>query len=228
MKTIGIVGITAEGAADCYKSIVKLAAQKLGANNHPEVVLVNPSFNLVIAAQKQRDWQTVADIIVTAARQCVTAGADFIIVPANSVHFAYGLVAKALEVPVINIVEVVADECKAKSFKKVGVLGVGLTMSDGLYDEALSGRGIQQVKLSKSEEAQLDNIIYNELVSGVIKPASVEKVLTVCRRLASEGCEALVLACTELQMILSADNVPIPILDSTELLAASAVSKTLE
>lgn len=228
MKTIGIVGITAEGAADCYKLIVKQATQKLGANQHPEIVLVNPPFNLILGAQKQRDWQAVADTIVAAARKCETAGADFIIMPANSVHFAYDLVAKALEVPVINIVEVVSDECEARGFKKVGVLGVGLTMSDGLYDEALNRRGTMQVKLSLTEKLQLDEIIYSELVGGIMKPTSVEKVLAICRRLASEGCEALVLACTELQMILNADSVTLPILDSTELLAASAVSKSLE
>ena len=228
MKTVGIVGVTAEGAADCYKAIVKLALEKLGHNKHPEIVLVNPSFDLILAAQKKRDWHAVAGTLVAAAQKCVAAGADFIIIPANSVHFAYDLVAKSLDVPVVNIVEVVADQCKARGFKIVAVLGVGLTMSDGLYDGALNRRSIQQVMLGESEKVQLDNIIYGELVNGVIKPASVEKVLSICTRLASKGCDALILACTELQMILDAHNAPIPILDSTELLAANALAKALE
>lgn len=228
MKTIGVVGITAEGASDCYKKIVKLAGERLGSNRHPEIVIVNPSFDTIVAAQKRQDWSTVAEIIASAGQKCINAGAELIIIPANSVHFAYEDVANKLDVPVVSIVDTVVNACSAQKLKKVAVLGVGITMSEGLYDNALRQNGIGQVKLNEGAIKELDSIIYNELVNGIINQESVKRILSICSQLQAEGCEALVLACTELQMVLNNNNAPLPVLDSTELLAVRAVELSLE
>ena len=222
-KTIGIVAVTAEGAANCYKQIVRFAGEQLGPNKHPEIILINPSFDTILEAQQRDDWQTVGTILTRAAQRAVAAGAEFIIIPANSVHFAYDQVAKHVSVPVLNLVEVVADECQHQGYKKVAVLGVGLTLSGGLYDQPLAERSIKSIELTDAYRKTLDSIIYNKLVHGIVTLASTKKVLSLCDELQRDGCEALILACTELPLILHSTNTPLPVLDSTEVLARAAV-----
>lgn len=228
MKTIGIVAVTAEGAADCYKQIVKLAGEKLGANKHPKIILINPSFDTILQAQQRRDWQTVANILGNAAQNAITSGAEFIIIPANSVHYAYDLVVKQVDVSILNLVEEVVDECVRKGYKKVAVLGVGLTMSDGLYEKPLARRSIESVKLTDNEKALLDKIIYEELVHGLVNADSTARIVAICERLKQSGCEALILACTELPMMLTEENTSLPLLDSTKLLAGAAVQEAID
>lgn len=223
MKTIGIAAVTAEGAADCYKKIVQLSAKRLGPNKHPEIILVNPSFDSILAAQKQRDWEVVAKILSEAARKAVNGGAEFIIMPANSVHFAYDLVAKQLNVPLLNLVEIVVDACSQEGYKKVSVLGVGLTMSDGLYNKEFAKQSIENITIANNEAIELDRIIYEELVQGKVNQKSVSSIFEICERLKEAGCQAVILACTELQSIFTNGKSPLPVLDSTELLAKAAV-----
>ena len=130
--------------------------------------------------------------------------------------------------PVLNLVKEVANECERQGYRRVAVLGVGLTISDGLYSQSLASRSIATVALADSEVKLLDAIIYQELVHGIVKPSSTAHILAICSRLKQAGCEALIVACTELPLALNADNVPLPILDSTELLAKAAVRHALE
>ncbi len=228
MKTIGIVAVTAEGAADCYKKIVQIAGKQLGVHKHPEIILVNPSFDTILQAQQQRNWPAVANILGAAAQKAATAGADLIIMPANSAHFAYDQIAKQVDVPVLNLVDIVVDTCKRRGYKKVAVLGVGLTMSDGLYDQPLARASIENMPLTTDEMDLLDRVIYQELVQGVVTADSTTRILAVCERLKRAGCEALVLACTELPLMLTSNNAPLPLIDSTELLAEATVRQAIE
>jgi aspartate racemase len=227
MKTIGIAAVTAEGAAACYKDIVQMAAEKLGPNEHPEIVLDNPSFATILAAQKERDWPAVANIVARSINLLAEAGADFAVIPANSVHYAYDLIVAQTKIPVLNIVELVARECHERNLKQVAILGVGVTMSDGLYDRYLKTEHVTSVALPELDRKKLDDIIYEELVHGEIVPDSVTAVVNICTRLKARQCDALVIACTELPMLINHANSPLPFIDSTHLLAARAVDYSL-
>lgn len=227
MKTIGIAAVSAEGAASCYKKIVEYSGRKLGPNEHPEILLDNPSFARILAAQEVRDWDGVVQIVAGAVNKLADAGAEFAVVPANSAHFGFKEIEKAAKIPVLNLVELAADECVKQEFVRVAVLGVGVTMSDGLYEEALKSRGITSVKLPDKERKQINEIIYEELVHGEIVPDSVGCIVRICERLMHRGCDAVVLACTELPMVINRANSPLPFIDTTDLLAERAVELSL-
>jgi aspartate racemase len=155
------------------------------------------------------------------------AGAEFAIIPANSVHFAFDEVMTSSSIPVLNIVELAADDAKDKGCKKVGVLGVGLTMEGRLYEQPLVSRKLESISLKSDEQSSLNSIIYNELVQGAVNDKSVEVILGICEALRSRGCDALILACTELPMALNSSNCPLPFIDTTSLLAEKAVAISL-
>jgi aspartate racemase len=227
MKKIGIAAVSAEGAAACYKKIAMYAGEKLGAKEHPEILLDNPSFARIFAAQEKRDWQTMADIISGAVNRVADAGAEFAIVPSNSAHFAYKQIEAAAKIPVLNLVELAAEACEGHEFDRVAVLGVGVTMSDGLYDNALQSRGIRSIKLPDSERKKLNEIIYEELVYGEIVPDSVSVVIKICERLMHRGCKGILMACTELPLIINGANSPLPFIDTNDLLAEKTVEHSL-
>lgn len=226
-KTIGIVGVSAEGAALCYKTIVQEAGLRLGANVHPPVCLYNSSFADILAAQRKDDWEAVTQLIVEAIRHVALAGAEFVVVPANSIHFAIQSIQAQSRVPIISLLDVVADECAIKGYKRVGVLGVGITMSKALYVDTLARKGIEHVVPEQADQELINDIIYNEIVSGNIKPESVDTILSMIDKLKQGGCDAVVLACTELPLVISNNNSSLPIIDTTRLLAIKAVDMAL-
>jgi aspartate racemase len=227
MKTIGIAAVTAEGASSCYKSIVTLAGQRLGFNQHPEITLDNPPFANILAAQKREDWTEVARILTDSVNKLASIGAEVAIIPANSVHYAFDNIESNARIPLLSIVEITADECVKQGYKKVAVLGVGQTMTGGLYDEPLKSRGVESLQLPKDQQEALNTIIYNELVQGEIVPQSVTKIINICSGLKGEGCEAVLLACTELPMVINRENAPLSYIDTTFLLAQKAVDYSL-
>ena len=142
MKHIGIVAVSSEGASLCYRTICSEANKVLGEQKHPEITLHHFSFDLILKAQAKGDREAVAAILLDSIEKVAKSGADFAIIPANSVHFEIDSIKAKSPLPVLSILDIVAEECKQKHYQKVGVLGIGLTMSGGLFDEALMKNGI--------------------------------------------------------------------------------------
>ncbi|MBP9817898.1 amino acid racemase [Candidatus Shapirobacteria bacterium] len=228
MKTIGIVGITAEGGSLCYKTIVSEAAKILGDYKHPEIVLVNPEFLGILEAQRANNWDKVAEICVTAIKKLESIGADLIIIPGNSIHFAFEKIKNESNIPVISIVETAAEECVTRGFKKVAVLGVGITMSSGLYKESLEGKGIEYRVPEEEQQKIINKIIYEEIVPARVTKESVGVVIKIIEKLKEEGCDGVILGCTELPIIITEDNSPIPFIDTTRLLAKKVLEMSLK
>lgn len=227
MKKIGIVGITAEGGSLCYRTIVSEASKILGNYKHPEILLVNPPFYDILQAQNKKDWKTVAKICVTAIKKLASIGADFVIIPGNSIHFAYEQIQKVSPIPVISIVETTVDECAKNSFNKVAVLGVGFVMTDGLYQKPLEEKGIEYVVPSLSYQKIINKIIYEEIVLGNVKESSINTVVKIVNDLKSSGSDAVILGCTELPIIITKENSPLPFIDTTRLLAKKALERAI-
>lgn len=227
MKHIGIVGITSEGAAECFRTICSEAAARAGAHKHPEITMHIRSFDQILAAQEERNWNRVAGFVLESIRTLQESGAEFAIIPANSVHFALPVVRQKSPIPVLSIVEETADECMRQGYKRAAVLGVGFTMSGGLYADALSDRGIEHVLPPVGDQEHLSRIIYEEIVPAKVTEKGMERLLKIVSKLKDQDCDVAILACTELPLVLNEKNCALPLVNSTRVLALKAVEESL-
>lgn len=228
MKHIGIVGVSAEGAALCYSTIVQESAKILGEFRHPEISLNNISFQTIVEAQRQKDWHKVGEILLLSIKKLAQIGADFAIIPANSVHYSYDFLAKNSPIPIISIVDVVVEECQKRGYKKVGVLGIGLTMSEGLYGKPLQKAEIEVVIPSAEQQQILNTLIYQEIIPKKVTANTIDKAVAVVQSLKKRGCDAVILGCTELPIVIVEENSPLPFVDTTRLLAKKALKLALQ
>jgi aspartate racemase len=224
---IGIVGCSAEGASLCYRTICEKGAQVLGAHGHPEITMHTHSLAAYVKCLDGNDWEGVAELMLDSARKVKRAGAEFLICPDNTIHQAMGLVEPASPLPWLHIAEVVADEAVDRVYQRVGLLGTKWLVQSEVYPEKLSARGIEYVRPTDDERREIDRIIMDELVYGVFRPESVTYFQLVIRRMKDEGCDAVVLGCTEIPLVISNRNSPLPVLDSTRLLARAALRKSV-
>jgi len=224
---IGIVGCSAEGAALCYRTICVEGALLLGAHAHPEVTL--HTFPLVEYLKRidRGDWQAVGELMIASGRKLAQAGADFLICPDNTVHEALRYVELRSPLPWLHIAEVVAEEAAARGFARVGLLGTRWLVESKVYPEKLVEHGLQFALPTPEEREEINRIIMEELVYGIFRPEAIAYHQQVMRRMKSEGCDAVVLGCTEIPLIMSDDNSPLPTLDSTRLLARAALRRAV-
>ena len=224
---IGIVGCSAEGAALCYRTICAEGPLVLGAHAHPEVSMHTPSLHLYVECLEREDLEGVAELMLDSAQKLQRAGADFLICPDNTIHEAFHLVVERSPLPWLHIAEVVAHEAVARGFRKVGITGTSWLTASEVYPKALEAKGLQWVRPDERDREDLGRIIMDELVPGIQRPESTEKIVQVIRRLADAGCDGVVLGCTELPLVIDDSNSPAPTLDSTRLLARAALKRAL-
>lgn len=224
---IGIVGCSAEGASLCYRTICAKGAQLLGPHAHPEITMHTHSLAAYVKCLDRGDSEGVADLMLDSARNLERAGADFLICPDNTVHLAMDLVEPLSPLPWLHIAEVVASEATARGYRGLGLLGTRWLVGSEVYPQRLARRGIGFVRPTDEERREIDRIIMDELVYGIFRPESVTYHQLVIRRMKDEGCDAVVLGCTEIPLIISNRNSPLPVLDSTRLLAWAALRRAV-
>ena len=228
MLHIGIVACSTEGAALCYRTISLEGAAVLGAHDHPEVSLHSHSLAEYMKRIDTGDWAGVAELMLSSADKLAKAGADFLICPDNTIHQAFDLIEHRAPRPWLHIAREVAAEAKRREFRRVAVLGTRYLMEGPVYPQALKAAGIE-CRIPKAEQRQrINQIIFDELVNGQFLPRSLAYYVEVIRSLKDEGCDAVVLGCTEIPLLVSPESSPIPTLDSTRLLAQAAVRKAVE
>ncbi|MFI5443712.1 aspartate/glutamate racemase family protein [Polaromonas sp. UC242_47] len=224
---IGIVGCSAEGAALCYRTICAEGTQLFGPHAHPEVSLHTPSLALYVDCLNRGDLQGVAALMLASAHKLAAMGADFLICPDNTIHQAFALVAPHAPLPWLHIAEVVAAEAASRGFKRIGITGTRWLVDSEVYPEKFSACGLDYLRPNKAERDETSRIIMDELVAGVFKPESVAYFQQVMARMKIAGCDAVVLGCTEIPLIMNDANSPLPTLDSTRLLARAALRRCL-
>lgn len=225
---IGIAACSAEGAALCYKTICVEGAAMLGkAHAHPEVSVHTPSLADYMDCIYRGDWRGVGDLMVASAEKLKRMGADFAICPDNTIHQAMPHVLPRSPLPWLHIAEQVAAEAAARGFKRIGLTGTQWLVDSEVYPEKLSARGLEFVRPSARERAECNRIIMDELVCSVFVPKSVAYFQDVIDRLKAQGCDAVVLGCTEIPLIISDANSSLPTLDSTRLLARAALRRAI-
>ena len=222
-RHIGIVACTAEGAALCYRTICAEGAQLLGPNEHPELSIHTHSFARYAECMRRDDWQGVGELMLVSAHKLAASGADFLICPANTIHEALPHIQDRSPLPWLHIAEVAAAEALARGFRRIGITGTRQLVESEIYPEKLAARGLEWVLPNAEEGRELNRIIFEELVGGVFKPAAVACLQRVIARMKEEGCDAVVLGCTEIPLVIDDTNSPLPTIDSTRALARAAL-----
>jgi aspartate racemase len=225
---IGIVGCSAEGAALCYQTLCVEGAKALGPHAHPEVSMHTPSLSDYMACIYRNDWDGVGDIMLASAHKLAKAGADFLVCPDNTIHQAFAYVQERSPLPWLHIAEVVAEEAVRRGYHRIGLTGTQWLVDSEVYPEKLAARGLQYLRPDTAERDEINRIIMDELVYGVFKPEAVGHFQKVIERMKSDGCDAVVLGCTEIPLIMNDSNSPLPTLDSTRLLARAALARATQ
>ena len=224
---IGIVACSAEGAALCYRTICLEGEALLGRHKHPEVSLHNHALGEYMQFVYEGNWDGVAGLMLSSAHKLHKAGADFLICPDNTIHQAMRLVTPKSPLPWLHIAEEVAREAKRRGFRKVGLTGTKYLVESQVYPPILAEAGIACIRPEPEERERIDQIIFDELVHGVFMPASLAYFQEVIGRLKGLGCNAVILGCTEIPLLVNDANSPLPTLDSTRLLARAALKRAV-
>jgi len=228
MLHIGIVACSTEGAALCYRTISLAGAEMLGRHDHPEVSLHSQSLAQYMKHIDAGDWAGVAELMLSSAEKLARAGADFLICPDNTIHQAIDLVEHRAPRPWLHIAREVAGEAKRRQFKRLAVLGTRYLMEGPVYRETLKAAEVEHRVPGAEQRKRINQIIFDELVNGQFLPRSLDYFVEIIGAMKNEGCDAVVLGCTEIPLLVAPESSPLPVLDSTRLLARAAVRKALE
>ena len=223
MKHIGIVAVSAEGAALCYRTICLEGAAMLGLHEHPEISLHGFSLSNYQRLIDGDRWDAVGEMMLESAARVVQAGAQLLICPDNTVHQGLDLVLERSPAPWIHIAEEVSNEARRRGFKRLAILGTRFLMEGSVYPSKLAPAGIDYRVPNTEQRARINRIIYEELVYARFVPESRAYFQNVIRELGDSGCDAVALACTEIPLLISPADSPLPILDSTRILAREAL-----
>ena len=222
---IGIVGCSAEGAALCYRTLCVEGAELLGGRAHPEVTIHTHSFGDYVECIERDDWPGVGELMLSSATKLAKIGARFLICPDNTIHRALPYVESRSPLPWLHIAEVVAARALSRGFRRLGLTGTRWLVESEVYPEKLTPRGLEYVRPPAAERREINRIIMDELVCSVFKPEQVTYLQGVIDRLKDQGCDAVVLGCTELPLLMNDLNSALPTLDSTRLLARAALRR---
>lgn len=227
-KHIGIVAGSAEGAALCYRTICTEAPAVMGEHNHPQITMNSVPLAEHMRLVRADDWEGLAEVLLVSARKVAEAGADFAICPDNTYHQAFDYLIPQSPIPWIHIASAVAEEAHRQGHTRLGILGTKYLMEGPVYPKALEEFGIESRIPDEADRERINGIIFDELVNGIFPEASRLYFNEVAGRLKTRGCDAVVLGCTEIPLIVLPDDTPLPTLDSTRLLARAAIKRALE
>ena len=169
------------------------------------------------------DWEGVGELMLSSAKKLAATGAEYLICPDNTIHQALPFIATRSPLPWLHIADVVAEQALARGFRRVGLTGTRWLVGSEIYPEKLTARGLEFVRPDEEEREEINRIIFDELVYGVFKPEAVATFQRVIEKMKDQRCDAVVLGCTEIPLIMNDGNSPLPTLDSTRLLARAAL-----
>ena len=225
---IGIVACSAEGAALCYRTVCVEGAALMGAHAHPEVSMHTHSLAEYMKCVYRGDWQGVGELMLSSANKLARIGVDFLICPDNTIHQALPYIEARSPLPWLHIAAVGAEQAIERGFHRIGLTGTRYLVEGDVYPEKLTERGLEYVRPDAEECAEINRIIFDELVYGVFKPESVKYFQRVIEGMKARGCDAVVLGCTEIPLIINDDNSPLPTIDSTRSLARAALRRAVQ
>lgn len=227
MKTVGIAAHSAEGGALCFLTACREGAVRLGPHMHPTIVVSAVPMGLSMSGWQTGEYTTVARFLSQGVQRVADAGADFYICPDNTAHIVLEQIADDLPIPGLHIAEVVCREITAHGWKHIGLLGTKWTMTGPVYARALEKLKLERLIPDEPMGERLNAAIFDDLCQGIFNDQTTEMFIQAIDDLKSKGAECVILGCTEIPLIVTSANSPLPILDSTRLLARYAVCEAL-
>lgn len=224
MKTIGLIGgLSWESTSEYYSYINRFVKEKLGGLHSAKCLLHSFDFQEMVDLQHKGDWDQATNQMIHAAKTLENGGADMIVICTNTMHKMAPEVKNEVKIPLLHIVDAVAEKINEQSMTKVGLLGTKFTMEQPFYKEYLSKHGIEVVIPNEEDRKIVHDVIYNELCKGVFKEDSKDKYLQIINRLYKQGAEGIILGCTEIPLLVKQEDTFVPLFDSTLLHAKAAV-----
>jgi aspartate racemase len=226
-RHVGIVGVTAEGASLCYRTICLEGASVLGPHAHPQVTMHTRSLADYVPHIEAGRWDQVGQLLLSSAQKVVAAGADFLLCPDNTVHGALDVIRERSPVPWLHIAEEVASVAASRGFRRLGVLGTRLLMEGPVYRRCLGALNIEAEIPDAADRGIINDVIWKELVIGQLRQESRRAFQSIIEKLGARGCDAVVLGCTEIPLLISDADSSLPAIDSTRTLARAALREAL-
>jgi aspartate racemase len=226
MKNIGVVAITTVGANICTNEIIAEAARRDPSGKHPEFTLHAFSFDRYKELVIKQDWNTLATLILESIEKLRKIGMDFIIIPSNTPHYGFDKIKSESPLPVINLIEITANECKKHGYKRVAVLGTKSTMLGGLFDTYLKSIDIIPVIPDAKSCEIINNLIMDEIIpfKDTRHAVAMQVAESILKKM---DCDAYILGCTELPDVYTKQNLGKPVIDTTRLLSHYALDYSL-
>ena len=228
MKTIGLIGgITWQSTILYYQVLNTLAAERLGGKHSAKCIIHSVQFEEISRLQKEGRWDLLDEIMANAAKSLENAGADCILICANTMHLTIDAVRKQVTIPVIHIAEATAQQIVSKKLKTVALLGTKYTMEKDFYKDVLASFGIQTLIPDAADRDEIHRVIYDELSKGELHPTSKNYYLEVIHRMQQDGAEGIILGCTEIPLLIKQEDVSVPVFDTTTIHATKAMDLAL-
>ena len=228
MKTIGLLGgMSWESTVTYYQILNREALRRLGGVASAKIVMVSVDFAEIEALQRAGDWTAIATLLGNAAKNLAGAGADFLVICTNTMHKVADAVTKASGLPLLHICDCTAEKIRTAGIGRVALLGTAYTMEEPFYLDRLAAKGLHVTVPDAAERAEIQRIIFTELVCGKILPASRENCRRIIARLVAAGAEGVILGCTELPFLIPPEDSPVPLFDTTQIHAMAAADLAL-
>ena len=229
MKTIGLIGgMSWESSSEYYKIINETVKERLGGLNSAKCIMYSVDFEEIASLQHQGEWEELTRLMIRFAQQLERAGADFIVICTNTMHKMAREVQDNINIPLLHIADATAERIKQQGLRKPGLLGTKFTMEEDFYKKRLKEKYNLDVMIpSNTDRAVIDSVIYNELCLGILKQSSKEKFKEIIGRLVSNGADGLILGCTEIPLLISQEDVEVPLFDTTTIHSKAAVEFAL-
>lgn len=223
MKTLGLIGgMSWESTVPYYRLINEAIKARLGGLHSARLVLYSVDFEEIARLQHAGDWDAAGNVLADAAQRLERAGAEALVICANTMHKVAPAIEAAVRMPVLHVVDAVAEDIRAAGFSKVGLLGTRFTMEHPFYAERLAQHGLQALIPEKNDRDIVHRVVYEELCLGKIVDASRDAYRRIMAKLVAQGAEAIILGCTEISMLVGAQDASVPLFDTTAIHARKA------
>ncbi|HEX4057954.1 MAG TPA: aspartate/glutamate racemase family protein [Galbitalea sp.] len=228
MKTIGLLGgMSWESSALYYRLINELVRDRLGGLHSAKIVMSSVDFAEIEETQRSGDWELAGKLLAAEAAHVEAAGADFLVICTNTMHKVTPEIEAAISIPLLHIVDAAAKVVTDAGIRTVGLLGTAFTMEQDFYRQRLESYGLTVLIPDEAERADIHRVIYEELVLGIVKDSSRERYREIIASLCERGVEGIILGCTEIELLVSGADSPVPLFPTTLIHAEAAVREAL-
>ncbi len=229
MKTIGMIGgMSWESSLEYYRIINDTVKKRLGGFHSAKIIMYSVDFAEIEALQSAGKWEESGWVLADAAKRLERGGADFMILCTNTMHKLKDDIERAVSMPMLHIADAASSRILSLGMKKIGLLGTRFTMEQDFYKDRLAEGGLSVMIPEKDDRDTVHNIIYDELVKGVIKPESREKYKQIISRMSDQGAEGIILGCTEIGLLIKQQDCSAPLFDTTQIHAEAAAEYALK